>query len=80
MKDWIKKSLSEKDGTPSSKRQMMAFVVALSSIIVSTSFALSKEIPATALTILQTLLGAVGVSYSITRFAENKETDNNGWV
>jgi uncharacterized membrane protein YdfJ with MMPL/SSD domain len=57
---------------------MMAFVVALSSIIVSTSFALSKEIPATALTLLQTLLGAVGVSYSITRFTEKKENDNNG--
>jgi hypothetical protein len=78
MINWIKKTLSEKDGTPSSKRQMMAFVVALSSIIVSTSFALSKEIPATALTLLQTLLGAVGVSYSITRFTEKKENDNNG--
>lgn len=78
MKDWIKRTLSEKDGTPSSKRQMMAFTVILAGVIISTSFALSKEIPTSALTLLQSLLGAVGVTYSITRFAENKETDNNG--
>ena len=74
MKEWIKKSLSESNdaGYPSIKRQVLAFAVLFTASIVTASFVTGKEISQTIVTLLQTLLLAGGISYTVGRFSENK--------
>ena len=75
MKDWIKRTLSEKDGSPSSKRQILMGSVLLTGIVALFSFILRIEVPNTAVTLLQTLLGVSGVSYSVTRALGEKSSN-----
>jgi len=78
MKDWIKKSLSEKDGSPSIKRQGLAFSLLVCAGIAIASFISGKDVSTNLNTLLQTLLAASGASYTFGRFAEAKEVTNNG--
>ena len=78
MKDWIKKSLSEKDGSPSTKRQSLALSLFICSGIAIASFVINRDVSENLITLLQTLLVASGASYSLGRFAEAKEVLKNG--
>lgn len=79
MIEWIKRTLSESGSNePSTKRQVLAFSVILTGGIIVASFVTGKDIPSNSLTLLQTLLSISGISYTISRFSENKEVVNNG--
>lgn len=77
MINWIKQTLSESNTheSPSIKRQILAWSVLLTTVLCSASFILNRELPTSVLTLLQTLLGVSGVSYTISRFAETKDGD-----
>lgn len=76
MKEWIKRTLSESDGSPSIKRQSLAITLIVVSSICISSFIMNKPIDSSLVTMLQSLLGISGLSYTIARFSENKDTTN----
>lgn len=72
LKFWsfIAQFFQENNGRSSSKRLPMILTVVSALVIIFFSYFQQKDIPATALALLQTLIGASSATYAITRFKE----------
>ena len=73
---FIAQFFQENNGRSSAKRLPMIFTVVSALTICFFSYFQQKEIPATALALIQTLIGASSATYAITRFKEGKKDDS----
>lgn len=75
MFEWIKKVLSEPDGTPSTKRHLFALVVCALLLYLGYDLRHTGRISETWSTVAMALVGATGGAVTVGRFAENKKPE-----
>ena len=73
---FISGSLSEANGDASSKRLAMLSTIFTGLLVFILSFWLGKEIPGTAMTLIQTLIATTTATYTITRWKEDGKIES----